>query len=122
MEGDHSSASLMLREHKYIMDFLTKRQNSSGNSESHSLLDRMIQKTKNHQNEALQCDAVLLAKILNPAFQLSVFQLWFEDLHSYAECLLQDQINQRKAEMAAKAVSQASTPPVISQPQPSHHV
>jgi hypothetical protein len=122
MEGDHSSACLMLREYKHIIEFLTKQRNYSSKSEFHSLIDKMIQKTTVYLNEALQCNAVLLATMLNPAYQLSVFQLWFKSCHSYAKCLLQDQFNQCKAEHAAKAVSQASTPPIISQPVPSNHI
>ena len=122
MEGNHFSAFLMLREYKHIIDFLTKKRNSSGNSEFHSLIGKMIQKTTVYLNEALQCDAVLLAKMLNPAYQISVFQLWFKSFQSYTECLLQDQFNQHKAEHPDKAVSQASTPPIISQPVPSNHI
>ncbi|PLW42597.1 hypothetical protein PCASD_05286 [Puccinia coronata f. sp. avenae] len=65
----------------------------------------MIQKTTIYLDEALQCNA-----------------LWFKSHHLYAEFLLRDQFNQCKAEHAAKAVLQASTPPIISQPVPSNHI
>jgi hypothetical protein len=68
MEGDHSSTCLMLREYKHIIEFLTKQQNSSSEPKFNSMLDRMIKKTTVYLNEALQCDVVVLATILNPAY------------------------------------------------------
>ncbi|PLW10234.1 hypothetical protein PCASD_24759 [Puccinia coronata f. sp. avenae] len=121
MEGDHSSASLMLREYKHIIDYLSTRRKSSSKPEFNSLLDKMIEKTKVYQDEAMNCDAVLLSTMLNPAYRLSVFQVWFNLHHTYARDLLQDKFNEQKAEQTANFALRASSPPVTSQPPPSNH-
>jgi hypothetical protein len=93
MEGDHSSASLMLCKYNHIINFCKKRQVSSSEPEFIAMLATMITKTNTYLNEALQCNAVLLATMLNPAYQVSVLSLWFRSHHTYAEDLLQTKYN-----------------------------
>jgi hypothetical protein len=84
MEVNHSSASLMLREYKHIIDYLSTQRKYSSKPEFNSMLDKMIEMTKVYQDEAMNFDAVLLSTILNPAYRLSVFQVWFNSHHTYA--------------------------------------
>jgi hypothetical protein len=68
MEGDHFSASLMLREYKHMIDYLSTRHKSSSKPKFNSMLDKMIKKTKVYQDEAMNCNSVLLSTMLNPAY------------------------------------------------------
>ncbi|PLW41185.1 hypothetical protein PCASD_10137 [Puccinia coronata f. sp. avenae] len=70
MEGDHSSAGLMLAEYKSIINFLKDRHAAKVDPkvEFNTLILRMIKKTNAYLNEVLACDAVLLATMLHPTY------------------------------------------------------
>jgi hypothetical protein len=75
MEGDHSSAGLLLVKYVFIKDFLKKQINIVAEPDFKSMLQKMIEKTKTCLHGALVCDLVILATILNPSFRLLFFPL-----------------------------------------------
>ncbi|PLW34812.1 hypothetical protein PCASD_12649 [Puccinia coronata f. sp. avenae] len=75
MEVDHSLASLMLCEYNHIINFCKKQQVSSSKPEFKTMLATMITKTNIYLNEALQCNAVLLATMLNPAYRVTLLEV-----------------------------------------------
>ena len=97
MEGDISLAGMMLAEYHYIKTFLTKKIKSPTEKDFYQMFQKMIEKTKKYLNEALQCDAILLATILNPSYRVSMFQMWLPERQSYAQMLIQTSFDEKKA-------------------------
>ncbi|PLW13350.1 hypothetical protein PCASD_08865 [Puccinia coronata f. sp. avenae] len=56
----------------------------------------MISQTEKYLNEALNCDTIILATILNPSYRLLIFQTWYPSHHSYAKSLITSQFNSKK--------------------------
>ncbi|KAA1077971.1 hypothetical protein PGT21_025437 [Puccinia graminis f. sp. tritici] len=59
--------------------------------------------------------------MLKQSYRLSIFQAYFSSHHKYAEILLQQKFDERKAELAATVSSRESTPQQPSQPQKTSH-
>ncbi|PLW17795.1 hypothetical protein PCANC_11999 [Puccinia coronata f. sp. avenae] len=90
MEGDHSSACLMISEYRKIIALLRRKLSTSAEPEFKTMLQTMLDKTQTYLNEAMSCDAILIATILNPSFCLSIFQVSFPDLYDYTFALIKD--------------------------------
>ena len=114
MEGNHSSACLMIWEYKSLVDFLRERSELASEPELKLMLRTMILKTNNYLEEALDCDAILLSTILNPSYRLLMFQHWFSSCYSQAKNLLEQSFNNWKAEREAilDGAEKVSSPPV----------
>ncbi|KNF05891.1 hypothetical protein PSTG_00885 [Puccinia striiformis f. sp. tritici PST-78] len=110
MEGDHSSASLMISEYQCLKNFLEKQIAATSEPELKVMMVKMIEKTNIYLKEALSCDAIILATILNPAYRLSIFEVLFTAHHTYAKALLQRHFNERKLEIEARTGTRASSP------------
>ncbi|OAV85512.1 hypothetical protein PTTG_30470, partial [Puccinia triticina 1-1 BBBD Race 1] len=121
MEGNHSSAGMLLVEYQSIIDFLKGRLSSTTNFELKPMFRAMIKKSETYLSEALQCDTILLATTFNPSYRLSIFQIYFPSHHGYAKTLLQQKFNYRKLELAANLESTQPSPPATSQQEPNHH-
>ncbi|OAV93144.1 hypothetical protein PTTG_06097 [Puccinia triticina 1-1 BBBD Race 1] len=80
MEADTLSACLMLAKYQYIKEIIKKKQ-SAPKPEFQAMFNKMASKTETYLCEALDCDVILLAKVLNPAYRLSMFQAWFLSHH-----------------------------------------
>ncbi|KNE87142.1 hypothetical protein PSTG_19479 [Puccinia striiformis f. sp. tritici PST-78] len=89
MEGDYSSGSMILSEYHQVEDFLNTKLATTDDSEFQAMLRRMLTKTNTYLQEALACDAILIATALNPCFRLSIYQAWFPDYYTYTSNLLQ---------------------------------
>jgi hypothetical protein len=85
MEGDYSLAGLVLVEYYGIKEFLQKQIFSCVEQEFKGMLEKMIEKTDTYLNEALSCDSILLATMLNPSYWLAIFELYFPSCHCYAK-------------------------------------
>ncbi|KNF06757.1 hypothetical protein PSTG_00072 [Puccinia striiformis f. sp. tritici PST-78] len=110
MEGDHSSASLMLSEYQCIKNFLEKQIAAAPEPKLKAMMVRMIKKTNTYLDEALSCNAIIQATILKPAYRLSIFEVLFTAHHTYAKALLQRHFNERKLEIEARTGTRASSP------------
>ncbi|PLW27414.1 hypothetical protein PCANC_23505 [Puccinia coronata f. sp. avenae] len=111
MEGDHSLACVLLSEYQYIIEFLKKRMQAPNYRNFAPMMRKMISKAKGYLDEALKCDAVILATIFNPAFQLLIFKIWFPTYHDYAQSLLQEQYNKLKSECTIREVPKVASLP-----------
>jgi hypothetical protein len=87
MEGDSSSAC---SEYQHIITFIKKSLASLTQPEFKTMLAAMLKKAKPHLNEAMRCDAVLIATILNPSFRLSIFKVLFPSHYKHACDLIQE--------------------------------
>ncbi|POW22387.1 hypothetical protein PSHT_01352 [Puccinia striiformis] len=67
MEGDYSSGSMILSEYHQVEDFLNTKLATTDDSEFQAMLRRMLTKTNTYLQEALACDAILIATALNPS-------------------------------------------------------
>ena len=116
MEGDHSLACMLLSEYQYIIDFLKKQMQAPNDCNFAPMMRKMISKAKGYLDEALKCDAVILATMFNPAFQLLIFKIWFPTYHDYAQSLLQEQYNELKSECTIREVPKVASLPSQSRP------
>ncbi|PLW52263.1 hypothetical protein PCASD_00013 [Puccinia coronata f. sp. avenae] len=96
MEGDHSLAGMIIVEYQLINNFLKERLRTVVDFELKGMLKTMIKKTKTYLTKALACNAIILATILNPSYQIS-------------------------AELAANMGPRQPSPPAESQPQLNSH-
>jgi hypothetical protein len=113
MEGNTSSACLILAEYDYIKEYIKKRMLMNSKPKFQSMFNKMLEKTKTYLQEALKCDAIILATAFNPAYWLSMIQAWFPQCFNYVKTLLQDKFNDRKLELEVAAkenLIQASLP------------
>ncbi|KAA1107478.1 hypothetical protein PGT21_015090 [Puccinia graminis f. sp. tritici] len=99
MEGDNSSACLMISEYQHIITFIKKILSSSTQPEFKTTLAAMLKKTRPYLNEAMKCDAVLIATILNPSFRLSIFKVSFPSHYDYAHDLIYELFETRNAQV-----------------------
>ncbi|KNE89611.1 hypothetical protein PSTG_16934 [Puccinia striiformis f. sp. tritici PST-78] len=84
MEGDISSAGMMLAEYRWIKTYLGQRLASPTDTELASMHRKMIEEQ--------------IATILNPTYCLTMIQMWFPSHYSFAETLIKTQFAQRKLE------------------------
>ncbi|OAV95295.1 hypothetical protein PTTG_12087 [Puccinia triticina 1-1 BBBD Race 1] len=124
MEGDNSSGSLMISEYQNIKDFISEKIESISEPEFQIMLEKMLVKTDAYLDEALNCDAIVIATALNPSFRLSIFQMWFPGRYAYTLDLLKDLYDAKKAEVnAAKTLKephQLLNPPKASNQRSKH--
>jgi hypothetical protein len=106
----------MILEYKYIVDFLTAEQESTLEPALKYMLEKMLVKVNTYLNEAIKCEAIVLATVLNPCFRLSMFQMWFPKYYKSTEQLLREVYNQQKSELHADRHLPESTPPIEDQP------
>ncbi|KAI7963387.1 hypothetical protein MJO29_003814 [Puccinia striiformis f. sp. tritici] len=99
MEGDNSSACLMISEYWKLVSFIKKEIENSVEPEFKTMLLKMLTKTRTYLKEAMRCDAVIIATILNPSFCLSIFKVSFPSHHNSASELIRDIFEVRKVEV-----------------------
>ncbi|POW05550.1 hypothetical protein PSTT_09642 [Puccinia striiformis] len=110
MEGDLSSAGMILAEYRCMKSFLEKRMNSPAEVDFRTMFRKMIQKTDQYLDEALACDAILLATVLNPTYRLTIFQVWFPKNVVYTQTLIQHEFNRIKLEYEANSAPKQPAP------------
>ncbi|KNE95603.1 hypothetical protein PSTG_11092 [Puccinia striiformis f. sp. tritici PST-78] len=110
MEGDISSAGMILAEYRCMKSFLEKRMNSPAEVDFRTMFRKMIQKTDQYLDEALACDAILLATVLNPTYRLTIFQVWFPKNVVYTQTLIQHEFNRIKLEYEANSAPKQPAP------------
>jgi hypothetical protein len=96
MKGDISTGSMILGKYWGIIASLKKKLTSATEEEFRPMLIKMISQTEKYLNEALNCDTIILATILNPSYQLLIFQTWYPSHHSYAKSLITSQFDSKK--------------------------
>ncbi|PLW19572.1 hypothetical protein PCASD_21109 [Puccinia coronata f. sp. avenae] len=96
MEGDISTGSMILGKYWGIIASLKKKLTSATEEEFRPMLVKMISQTEKYLNEALNCDTIILATMLNPSYQLLIFQTWYPSHHSYAKSLITSQFDSKK--------------------------
>ncbi|KAI7950804.1 hypothetical protein MJO29_009478 [Puccinia striiformis f. sp. tritici] len=118
MEGDHSSGCLMISKYRQIKESIKKKMRTASEPQFKQMLQTMTTKTDKYLEEALNCDAILIATVLNPSFRLSILKVSFPSHYDYTLQLLTSLFNTRKAERDMVIASQEPTHPVGKQPDP----
>ncbi|POW02909.1 hypothetical protein PSTT_11468 [Puccinia striiformis] len=96
MEGEISSAGMMFVEYRSLKTYLTKKMNESSIEIDFKIMfSVMIEQIEKNLTDALNCDLVLLATIVNPTYRLSMFQMWFPSHHPRAHTLIQTEFNKK---------------------------
>jgi hypothetical protein len=98
MEGDGPKSSMVLYEYFRLLDKLRKRKNLPESNILQPMFDPMINLATKYQNIALDCNAILLATIMHPAWRLSLIQDKFPAHPKIAKDLLN---NAFKSKLAA---------------------
>ncbi|OAV85829.1 hypothetical protein PTTG_30242, partial [Puccinia triticina 1-1 BBBD Race 1] len=119
MEGDYSSACLLISEYQHIKSFVKKKMESSSDPDLSKMFTTMLTKTNTYLNKALKCDAILVATVLNPSFRLSIFKLSFPAKHEYTFNLMNKLVKTQKAQVEAASVPSRPAPPVVNKPKSS---
>ncbi|KNF05304.1 hypothetical protein PSTG_01519 [Puccinia striiformis f. sp. tritici PST-78] len=115
MEGDISSAGMMLAEYRWIKTFLNQQLVLPNNTEFRPMFRKMITKTNKYVEEALNCDVILLATALNPSYHLSMLEMWFPSHFQYAKSLIEAQFESKRIELEAHAPT-TRHPPTSEEP------
>ncbi|POW17335.1 hypothetical protein PSTT_00638 [Puccinia striiformis] len=75
MEGEKSSACLMISEYRYLLAFIKKQKTLNKEPEFERMYEGMTEEINKSLTEALSCTPLLLATVLNPAYRLSIFEM-----------------------------------------------
>lgn len=79
MEGDGPTGCIVIPEHVELQHKLQLKNEVLGISDAvYPMLAKMLQKTQEYLDEALQCEILVMATVLHPFFQLGFFTKWFE--------------------------------------------
>jgi hypothetical protein len=100
----------MISEYQNIKSFIKKKKTGS-EPKMQSMFTKILAKTNTYLDEALQCNAILIATALHPSFRLSIFQKCFPTYHNYTHDLLEDLYNSRKTESSLTSTQSQPTPP-----------
>jgi hypothetical protein len=111
MEGDIPSASMVLAKYRLLRQYLEGKLSTITEDEFKNMINTMLKKIDTYVNEALACDAILLATALNPSYRLSMIQKWYPSAFPRAKSLLEDQFQQRKQALNDQAARDEDTPP-----------
>jgi hypothetical protein len=109
MEADIPSAGMILAEYRYIKALLNKKMTLTTEADFHPMYTKMLDRTDKYLSEALKCDAILLATILNPSYRLSIFNMFFPSHLPRARNLIQEKFIIQKIEYKANTPPQVNT-------------
>lgn len=79
MEGDDSNACHVLFHYNSIIAELRTQRRSTVYSSLNRMIDVMVRKLISYEAEALLCDTIILATILNPDYRLKFFEDKYPD-------------------------------------------
>ena len=88
---------MIIAKYRYIKAYLQKKMGSSKNKFKSMFLE-MIEKTKMYLKEAMECNIIVLATMLNPSYWLSIFQTYFPENYSNTKDMITKEYNKQKIE------------------------
>jgi hypothetical protein len=97
MEGDGPSCTMVLYKYSRLIETLEKLKDASKNGILEAIFDPMIKVANKYKDLALECEPILMATMLHPAWRLLLFFNKFKSHHSKAQQLLTWKFNERKA-------------------------
>ncbi|KAA1082129.1 hypothetical protein PGTUg99_022007 [Puccinia graminis f. sp. tritici] len=88
---------MVLYEYSRLIENLEKLKLDSQNGPLEAMFDPMIKVAHKYKNLALECEPILMATMLHPAWRLLLFLKKFNSHHSKAQQLLTDKFKERQA-------------------------
>lgn len=88
MEGDFSSGAMVLVEYNRIKKSLREARNKTTFRALKDMIDVMEDQLNLYLDEALECDALVLATVLHPRYRLAFFNKFYPDDKEQANELL----------------------------------
>ena len=78
MEGDGPTGALVFPEYFNLKRSIEKKEtNSIMTDPLHPMFFKRLQKIKTYMNEALECETLVMATILHPAFRYKILGVYF---------------------------------------------
>lgn len=102
VEGDHPTAAIMLREYEMISAALRAACAKSPYKQIQSMIHRMLGKIHGYQREAIECDAIALATLLNPRLRMTYIENQFPTDQTRIQELIKSHFNSYKEECIAE--------------------
>ena len=103
MEGDGPTGSTVIPEYLKMRKNLQKKSDSTTRSDPlHPMFVKMITKINTYLDEALLCETLVMATILNPTFRLALFEVHFPKQAPGAKRRLVELFEERKNQMTEK--------------------
>lgn len=100
MEGDGPTGAFVLANYyQAIKDLKKKEAASSRENAFHPMYHKMITKLEEYQEEALECEPLVMATLLHPAFRLRFFAHCWPKREPSARSLLEKNFNKREAQL-----------------------
>lgn len=118
MEGNFASGSTLLAEYLRVSETLQQIHDSSIFTSIVSMIDVMLPKLAQYQQEAASAQIVLMATVLNPRYRLKLFDLHYAEYADRAKGGIQCIFN--KAVEDWPATPEVTPPPNSSQPSRDH--
>ncbi|KAH9472319.1 hypothetical protein Pst134EA_002941 [Puccinia striiformis f. sp. tritici] len=103
MEGDGPTGALVLPKYYMLKETLIEKENDcSLDDPLHPMFQKMIKKLNVYFDEALNCETLVMATLLHPAFRLVAFEKYFPKKKDAAEKILNKHFQERKNELESK--------------------
>ncbi|OAV99865.1 hypothetical protein PTTG_25078 [Puccinia triticina 1-1 BBBD Race 1] len=98
MEGDYAKLAMVLYEYVQLEDFLNKQKHAAAaaNTSLWPMFEPMLKITKKYLNLALNCDTIILATFLHPAWRMMLFNKRFEVHITRITELIQETFEERE--------------------------
>ena len=114
IEGDGPTGALVIPIYVSLRNILVEKKNSSTRDEPlYPMWKKMIEKVNKYLDEAVDCDSLIMATILHPAFRLEYISQNFPGRRLEVEKMITDMFNARKLTIKSKD-NQAPTEPSTS--------
>ncbi|KAA1122047.1 hypothetical protein PGTUg99_023479 [Puccinia graminis f. sp. tritici] len=115
VEGDVPKLPMVLYDYLRLLDGLEKKQDIARGTPLEAIFEPMIKITKKYMNLAIECDTVIMATYLHPAWRMMLFTKRFENHLVRIEHLINQIFHNRDSHL--KSI-RPSSPPKESQSEP----
>lgn len=104
MEGDHPSGARVLSEYRRLERSLQKMEEETHYQSLHKMIGVMLRKLAVYQKEALNCDTLVLATVLNPSKRMKFFEHYYPAEVSRVQQLLNQALDKAFQEAESLAL------------------
>lgn len=109
VEGDKPTAGIILLEYQLIKESLLAKAACSPYKSIQDMIGVMLKKLDGYPREAVNCDAVVLATVLNPSLRLGFFTKYFPDDVNRIEALYKEVFEATNSEVQTDQEPQLDT-------------
>ncbi|KAI7938380.1 hypothetical protein MJO28_015300 [Puccinia striiformis f. sp. tritici] len=103
MEGDGPTGALVFPKYYMLMETLIEKENNCGLDDPlYPMFQKMIKKLNVYLDKALNCETLVMATLLHPAFQLVAFEKYLPKKKDMAKKILNKHFDKRKKKLESK--------------------